>query len=310
MSNDIYLIKRLSNLKIPLWITFFPIIGNLVFSTIYKSWMFGFNNINLFWKKYRKMVLRTSGVWVLSLICYVMFSSIFWIIILINDYNFDFLLPLFIGISLFILFFNLIYQPINLFFEPKKIFKEYNFDNLNLNTIDLNDDYEIYKFQDCIYNLKHNLFKLSYFCLFSNLQEIKNKWILSARNKYDNLAKTNIISREFGQNNICISHFKYLFTTGIWYFGIIFLIFKIFNKNNKLVNKTKKIGTKFTLFFWLLNFLFILILCLIYFFTNVDYILFYFLPFELFIINIVYINLIGFILSCYIKKELLKLKVN
>lgn len=303
--------KKLSTLKIPLWIIFFPIIGNLIFSIIYKSWMFDFDNINIFWKKYRKMVIRTSGVWVISLIVYLLFTVIYWLVVLCNNYTNSFFVPIFVAISLCLLVFNLIYQPINLWCEPKKIIKEYNLGDSKINKIDLKNYCGNYNFEKCINNFKNNLFKLSYFCLFSNSKEIKNKWILNIQNATTyNLAKMNTIYREFNvnQNNIWnYSHFKYLFSTGIWYLGTIFIIYKLFNKDSKFINRTRKIGSIFTSLFWLINILILAIFLIAYFLINQNSMIFYFSPFIFVAINIIYINFIGLIISCNSRKKLLSI---
>lgn len=315
MKNDINLVKKISNLKIPLWISFFPVIGNLVFSSIYKSWMFDFNDINTFWKKHRSMVIRTSGAWVISLIFYLLFTAIYWIVILYNDYTSDFFTPFFVAISFFILLFNIIYQPINLYYEPKKMLKEYGLDNLKTIQTNFADSLFVnYDFNECLSNFKNNLFKLSSFCLFSNSEEIKNKWIANIQNLSNyNIAKNNIICREFNLNrsnntwssSSCPSHFKYLFSTGIWYLGTFFLIHSLFDKNNtKLTNKIKLIGSLFTCFFWLINIFVFIAFFVIYFFTNTDQILFYFSPFIFIVINLFYINFIGLMISLCVKNQL------
>ena len=177
MTRDIYLIMRFSKIRLPVWVTCFPILGNFVFYNIYKSWMIAYSDPDFFWKQYLKVQFRTGGVIVCSILGLLLFSGIYWGSFIASDAVHPFVVPLFFGIFLFVILFNIVYQPINLHFEPKRVLKDYKINDLVLNQDAWNDELAPYNFENCLNNLRRNFDKLSCFTLFSADLTLREQWI-------------------------------------------------------------------------------------------------------------------------------------
>lgn len=309
-NNDLYLVNKLASLKIPLWISLFPIIGDLVYIAIYRSWVFAYSDINIAWKNYRRTILRTSGIWFFTIFGFLMFSSIFLIIMFGISYEGNLITPFFVWGAFSIIIFNLIYQPIILFLEPKRIYKDFKIDQKLINSSFKENN--AYSFKECLNIIKTNLFNISYFCIFTNSDEIKKRWISNANGLGYSLAKYNIVNKELNNKpssyfGFGLSHFKYLFTTGIWFIGITYLIFKLFDKNHSFIKQIKITGILFTLFFYIINIAMIVLFVVIYF-GNPSSIFLIFSPFIVLLVNLVYVNLIGLIISFKFKNDLKDIK--
>lgn len=189
MNRDIYLIRRFSKIRLPVWVTCFPILGNFVFYTIYKSWMIAYSDPDFFWKQYRKVQFRTGGVIVCMILGSFLFCSIYLIFSLSSDVDPPFPISSLLWLLLFVVLFNIVYQPINLHFEPKRVLKDYKITNSLSNQDILKEELCPYNFEDFLNNWTKNFDKLSCFTLFSSDLTLRELWITNSAKTIGNGAK-------------------------------------------------------------------------------------------------------------------------
>lgn len=174
---DIYLINSFSQIRLPIWVTCFPVLGIHVYLSIYKSWMIAYSKPYEFWKKFRFLLIRTGGVAVFSAFLCIFFTLIYWISLGTSNSNVPFADTIYFSVLLLVVIFYLIYQPINLYFEPKRIKKAYGTDEYMSNIDTSNDQLSPYDFQTCINNWKTCFKKLTCFTLLTADPTLREQWL-------------------------------------------------------------------------------------------------------------------------------------
>ncbi|MDE5767135.1 MAG: hypothetical protein K2H56_01155, partial [Malacoplasma sp.] len=258
MEKDIVLLKKFSELKLPWWLLIVPIFNNITYLIIFKSWFVEFSDRRLIFDYYFQEKLKTFGISLLTLFLWIIFSSIYWIITLLDlNYLGDFSISFFIIISCFFVFFNLIFHPINLVLRPKKIIKGYEkyCSEVYLKKVDWSIKKNIsinYQLHISLFHIKNNLFRMSYYSLFNpdlkfaleikNLDIDANPYLSDFRREKmkRELPPFSIIpiERRFWYSNPVFSYFWYLFSTGFWFLGTLNLLYKLMNVKDKFIIKT------------------------------------------------------------------------
>lgn len=308
MNKNFALIYQFSKIKIPFWLLVIPIINIITYLIVLKSWFVELTDRKWFINYYRKTILKTVGVILLSILISFLLTFIF--IVFINDLSFNKFYLLFALIG-FVILINLIYHPIVLFVLPKQITKNYSkylskYCILKIDWNNIDTSLISYDFKQTINNIKNPL-GLNYYMLFNN----DKKLAVDMENADISYLKASF-NLSNNSNNFK-SKFIFLNTSIFWFFGTLNICYQLFNtKKTKEIIKINLWGYLLSFLLWTINIAYIVFIIFgkyiisdlanYYFFNN--WVLFMMLHILIiFFINLIYINLFGWIIKSIIKNK-------
>ena len=277
-----------------------------------------------------KEKFKTIGIQVLLFFLFILFYFIYFFTIEWNWYNLGFLsygeLYLFF-LSFFILCF-LTYYPFVIASRPKKVisvYKEHCYlqDIFDFDFETCDDDLIRYKIKDSFFGIKFNFSDANYYSLYSlfnpdlNLAEktresdvdIMNKYFIFPQKIWFQYSEKPKITKDppFG---FC---FKYLFSSGFWFLGILSSIYDLLKVKDDFLKKINIIGSIYSISWYLINILSILLIFPIISQSSFLHLSQSFSEIEKYLIriaillaiNIVYIHVIGLSISIVVKNHLM-----
>ncbi|WP_412032651.1 hypothetical protein [Malacoplasma muris] len=307
-AKDYFLINEFTKIKFPLFAKLTLIYFNFIFLNIFKAWFKPFSDREYIFKYFRKLMIVSSVVWVLSLFLFIAISNTMLLITLIHQELNLGVLGILLGYTIplaIVLIFNFIYQPIILMSYQKKIKNHYiNYlkNDFNHNIIDTLEYQELFiDNKKILSNIKNNLFNSSKWSLFYSESFDYKK---NSKDELKAISCDNSFIGSMALKNI------FLFTSPIWY---ISLIYNFMDNNNK--KKLNIIGWIWYLISCILiiiaTSIFILFLIAIfnnYFFISLENIK-TLIPIVVWFVPIIYVfvvHLLGFVVSTIIKNNFLQ----
>lgn len=329
IKKNISLAVRFSQLKLPWWILIIPIFNCAVYISIFKLWFAEFTDREFMTFYYSKEQFKTIGIQILLFFIFILISFIYFFSIDWDSHNLGFFShgELYLFFLSFFILCNLTYYPIIINSRPKKVislYKEHcylqNFFDFDFDTF--NEDLINYKIKISFLGIKFNFFDPNYYSLYS----LFNSDLELAEKIRE--ADVDIMNKRFifpqriwiEQDKKPISKdppvgfwFNYLFSSGFWFLGILSLIYNLLKVKDDFLKKINVIGSVYSVFWFLVNILSILLIFPIISQSSFLHLSQSFSEIEKYLIritillaiNIVYINIIGLCVSVIVKNYLI-----
>ncbi|MDE5949475.1 MAG: hypothetical protein K2G54_01190 [Malacoplasma sp.] len=297
---------------------------------IFKSWFVEFTDREFITFYYSKEQFKTIFIQLLLFIWFTGLSFIYFFAIEWNWYNLGFFSygELYLFFLSFFILCILIYYPIIISSRPKKVISLYkihcylqDFFDFDFETCD--DNLINYKIKNSFLGIKFKFSDDNYYSLYSffnsdlELAEktreadvgIMNKYFIFPQKIWFKYGKKPEITKD-PPVGFC---FKYLFSTGFWFLGILSLIYNLLKVKDDFLKKINVIGSVYSVSYFLINILSILLI-----FPIISQSSFLHLPQSfsetekylvriaiLLAVNIVYIHAIGLCISTVVKNHLM-----